>query len=73
MPCDTLRMTKAEAIALFGTRPIDLARAVGVSKQAVNNWSDTLTRLQEAQVLAELWRRREAKSPAAKRKTATQG
>jgi hypothetical protein len=57
-------MTKTEAIALFGTRPIDLARAVGVSKQAINNWGDTLTRLQEAQVLAELWRRQNAPKPA---------
>jgi hypothetical protein len=31
-------MTKEEALSLFGGRPIDLAKALGVTKAAVSNW-----------------------------------
>lgn len=49
-------MTKLEAIALFGTRPIDLARALGLTKQAINSWGDPLTPHQIDRVQAHLWR-----------------
>lgn len=52
-------MTKQEAIALFGKRPIDLARALNLSKQAIHSWSDPLTDMQRDRVQAELWRRHE--------------
>ncbi len=50
-------MTKTQAISLFGKRPIDLARALGLTKQAINSWSDPLTKSQRDRVQAELYRR----------------
>ena len=35
-------MTKTEALELFGGRPADVARALGITRQAVNNWPDAL-------------------------------
>jgi len=60
-------MTKAEAMRLMGVeRPIDLARSLGLSKQAINSWDDPLSVRQRDRVHAELWRRRKpAKTPAA--------
>ena len=52
-------MTKQEAISHFGTRPSDLARALGLSKQSSNSWpaEGPLTPIQEDRVLAALYRR----------------
>ena len=36
-------MTKQEALDLFGGRPAYVARAMGITRQAVNNWPDPLT------------------------------
>ena len=39
---ETLVLTKQQAAELFGGRLIDLARAIGISKQAVDQWPDAL-------------------------------
>lgn len=57
-------MTKQEAMRLLGVgRPIDLAKTLGLSKQAINSWSDPLTGRQADRVHAELWRRSQAGRP----------
>lgn len=56
MACHTRGMTKTEAVRLFGGRPIDLARAVGVTRQAVQGWPEQLTPKQSDRVQAALWR-----------------
>lgn len=50
-------------------RPVDLAKAVGLTKQAINSWSDPLTVRQANRVHAELWRRSQEAKPS-KRKPA---
>lgn len=51
-------MTKAEAMAALGvTRPVDLARVLNLTKQAINSWDDPLTDQQRDRVQAEQWRR----------------
>ena len=57
-------MTKTEAIQLFGTRPIDLARACRLSRQAINSWPDDLRQSQIDKVQAALFRRMPSKAKA---------
>ena len=57
-------MTKTEAIKLFGTRPIDLARACRLSRQAINSWPEELRQSQIDSVQAALFRRLPAKAQA---------
>ena len=67
-----LGMTKQEAMEKLGVaRPIDLARCLGLTKQAINSWSDPLSKHQIDRVHAELWRRSQAK-PARKAKPAAE-
>lgn len=50
-------MTKQDALDAFGVaRPIDLARAVGLTRQAINTWGDTLSDTQRDRVQAALYR-----------------
>ncbi len=44
-------MTKQEAFDLFGGRLTDLARALGITVQAVHQWPDPLTERQEHEVV----------------------
>lgn len=61
-------MTKQQAMRLMGVaRPVDLARELGISKQAINSWSDPMTPMQIDRVHAELWRRSQAAARRAKR------
>ena len=46
-------MTKKEAITLFGTTQVELAKALGKTKAAINQWPDELTKDQERMVLGE--------------------
>ena len=39
------------------TRPVDLARELALTKQAINSWSNPLTDMQRDRVQALLWRR----------------
>lgn len=50
-------MTKTEAIKLFGTRPVDLARACNLSRQAIHSWPEELRQSQIDSVQAALFRR----------------
>lgn len=51
-------MTKADAMAFLGVeRPADLARRLGLTKQAINSWDDPLSSIQRDRVQAELFRR----------------
>jgi DNA-binding XRE family transcriptional regulator len=43
-------MTKIEAIKLFGETPAEAARALEVTRQAINNWPDELTQWMEDRV-----------------------
>ncbi len=43
-------MTKNEAIKLFGDTPAEAARALGITRQAINNWPDVLTQWMEDRV-----------------------
>ncbi len=45
-------MKKQDVIDLFGGKSVDLARAVGRSKQCVNHWKDDLTKSQSEAVIA---------------------
>lgn len=44
-------MTKNEAIKLFGETPAEAARALGITRQAINNWPDVLTQWMEDRVM----------------------
>ncbi len=55
-------MTKEEAIQLFGSGS-KLARAIGVSPQAIYQWPDVLTRALEDRVLAALVRAKQQRQP----------
>ena len=44
-------MTKKEAILIFGQKQVDLARALGRTKQAICKWPETLTEDQTSLVL----------------------
>ena len=57
-------MTKSEAIALFGGRPIDLARAVRLSRQAINSWPAVLRQRHLDAVQAALLRQQQQPAPA---------
>jgi len=46
-----MAMTKAEAIKIFGTTQIEMAKALGKTKQAINQWGEILTSDQERLVL----------------------
>jgi hypothetical protein len=54
------QMTKQEAINLFGTGPIHLARGLGLSKQAINGWPFELTQAQEDRVMGAYYRQKES-------------
>ena len=65
-------MTKQEAMEKLGVvRKIDLARCLGLSKQAINSWPDPLGKKQIDRIHAELWRRLQAK-PVRKAKPAAE-
>lgn len=61
-------MTKTEAIAIFGETAADLARALGVERQAVYQWPEILTKRQEDSVIAACVRRGKAVPEEFKRK-----
>ena len=44
-------MTKAEAIALFGGRQIDVADALGVTPSRISQWPDELDQATEDRVI----------------------
>lgn len=44
-------MTKAEAVRIFGDSNADLARALGVTRSAVQQWPDELTQEQADRVV----------------------
>ncbi len=46
-------MTREEAIKIFGKNQVDLAKALGKSKQAINQWGDILNRDQKRLVIGE--------------------
>ena len=65
-------MTKTEAIKLFGTRPVDLARACELSRQSIYSWPESLRKSQLDSVQAALFRRLPPKTKA-KAKALTMG
>ena len=44
-------MTKSEAIRLFGKTQVELAAALGITKQAVSAWPDVLPQEQRDRVV----------------------
>ena len=44
-------MTKAEAVRIFGDSNADMARALGVTRSAIQQWPDELTQEQSDRVV----------------------
>ena len=49
-------MKKQDALNLFGGRPTDAAKALGVTRQAVNGWDDDLPQRIQDRVIGAAFR-----------------